>query len=763
MSPAPTAQGTRRLPRRLWTAFFLMGFVATATQVLLLRRLLGALYGNEMIVGVSLAVWMAGTGAGSLAAGAWVKQANARWGLGAVVFLSAVLLPLTTLATYGVRAIQGLPAGQVLPPGNSTLICAALLLPLTALMGAMFVLFSTLDRGRGEERVGLVYLLEAAGAAAGGVASGIASTLGVAPFAWCFAACAGFVSIIWLVARGGYLWRSLGAASLLMTGVLVWGPGNVLPDLARRLAWPGQVVLASAESRYASLVVTESDGQRTLHVDALPDLVAPDPRQAEMTVHSALLQHPSPKRILIVGGGLAQTAREAFKHGVESIDYVQIDPAISELEREYLGAGVGTDPGREAGSASGIFDDRRVSVYNVDGRMFLNETSGEGYDVIIVSTPDPASVLINRFYTLEFFKRTREALNPGGVIAFSCAETENYVSGRLGRLLGCVSLTLGGAFSEQRMLPLGAVHFVASDSRGWLSTDGKELSRRLAERGVETSYMREYYLGYDLSEERVDHLSAAVERVISAGRPKINRDRNPVAQQYYLAYWYDLLGSKLASVLELAAWRGFPLVVPIVAAFIFAATAIAGRRGRHSASAAAVLVMGFSTLTAQIVLLIALQTYRGHLFHSVGLVVAAFMVGLAAGAAWWRRRGGDWPAPPQALLAWHCLVVGAVLMLPVGRLPAVSLTPLAAAASLISGALGGAVFQSASYAFVPREPTDDGARGAGLLNACDHLGAALGALAAASLLLPALGLPGTAALAAAAAGGSAAGLWVGGK
>ena len=76
MTVAATIQGVRGLPRRLGPAFFTMGFVATATQVLLLRRLLSVMYGNEMIVGVALAIWMVGTGAGSLVAGAWVTGAR---------------------------------------------------------------------------------------------------------------------------------------------------------------------------------------------------------------------------------------------------------------------------------------------------------------------------------------------------------------------------------------------------------------------------------------------------------------------------------------------------------------------------------------------------------------------------------------------------------------------------------------------------------------------------------------------------------------
>jgi spermidine synthase len=437
-----------------------------------------------------------------------------------------------------------------------------------------------------------------------------------------------------------------------------------------------------------------------------------------------------------------------------------MDPAINYLESRYL-AFEGRSPRGEVAAEGGVSDDERVTVHNMDGRLFVNQAHGRLYDVIIVNTPDPATVLFNRFYTRQFFARAKDALAPGGVVAFTCGEIENYVNRQLGRLLGCVSITLRESFSEQKLLPLGGVHFVASDSEGTLSADGAVLVRRLEERNIETSYMRDYYLGYDLSAERVEDLSAAVSAALAAESPRVNTDGGPVAQQYYLAYWYDLLGSRLASALEVTTWRGFPYLVPLAAILAFAATVVAGRGGRPRSSAAAVVAMGFSTLTAQVVILIALQTYRGHLYYSVGLVVAAFMVGLALGAALERRRDAvRSPALPQAALAWYCLAIGAALMSPVGRLPEFAFTPLAVMVSFAGGMAGGSVFQRASYVFRDEGSSGGGARGAGTLNACDHLGAALGALAAASILLPALGLSGTAAFAAAVAGGSAVGLLV---
>ncbi len=746
-----------------------MGFAATGAQVLLLRRLVSVLYGNEMIVGAALAVWMGGTALGSLAA-APGDEAHARRLLAAVTLASLIVVPATAMGTYATRAILGVPPGQTLAPATSMLVCLLLLIPLTGLLGAMFVFFSMADIAEREERVGKVYLVEALGAAVGGVATGVAASWGLPVFAWSFSVAVALFGILWLAAPPGAVWRAAGVAALAATALLTWGPGKLMERISVELSWPGQRVIAAEESRYASLVVAESGGQRTLFVDALPAMSFPDKRDAEIKVHTALLQHPSPRRVLLIGGGLAQAAVEIFKYNVETLDYVQIDPAISRLERRWLrGPARGATAARQGrqdrrapegteGGDEDPFEDGRVSVHNVDGRLFVSQARGADYDVVIVAVPDPATILINRFYTLEFFAGVKALLARDGVLAFTCGEMANYVSGPLGRLLACEAGTLASSFRHYRVLPLGAVHFVASDSPQWLTADGLELAGRLEGRGIETVYMRDYYLGYDLSPQRVEYLATEVARTQAEGRFRINRDRNPVAYFYYLAYWYRLLGSRLASVMETPLGSYGPFSVPAAAAAAFLVTAVPGLAlKRRVVRTLAVAAMGFATLTSEVVILLAVQTFVGQLYYSLGLIVAAFMVGVSIGVLWIRGRRDGFLAMPQAVLAWLCIALAACFFLPLERIPAWALVALAALAGLAGGFIGGAVFQRAAYGFAAGDRGSPG-EAAAALDAGDHLGAAAGALCAASILLPALGLSGAAAMAGAIAGGCALGL-----
>lgn len=57
----------------------------------------------------------------------------------------------------------------------------------------------------------------------------------------------------------------------------------------------------------------------------------------EMIVHVPLNTHPSPKKVLVVGGGDGGTIREVLKHpGVESVMQVEIDGKVVEYSKNIF-------------------------------------------------------------------------------------------------------------------------------------------------------------------------------------------------------------------------------------------------------------------------------------------------------------------------------------------------------------------------------------------------------------------------------------------
>lgn len=126
----------------------------------------------------------------------------------------------------------------------------------------------------------------------------------------------------------------------------------------------------------------------------------------EVLVHPAMLGHPAPRDVLIIGGGEGATLREVLAHNtVKRAVMVDIDGASVELCRTHLGAW-----------HRGAFDDPRAHLIIDDGRAFV-ENDDAFYDVVIIDVVDmlengPAQ----RIYTREFYSHLRRRLRPGGVV-----------------------------------------------------------------------------------------------------------------------------------------------------------------------------------------------------------------------------------------------------------------------------------------------------------------------------------------------------------
>ena len=127
----------------------------------------------------------------------------------------------------------------------------------------------------------------------------------------------------------------------------------------------------------------------------------------ETLVHPAMLTHPEPKRVLIVGGGEGATLREVLKHPtVEKAVMVDIDGELVEVAKRHMPEW-----------HQGAFDDPRAVLVIDDARAYLERTE-ERYDVVIIDLTDPVGEdnPARLLYTVEFYRLVKAHLNPGGVM-----------------------------------------------------------------------------------------------------------------------------------------------------------------------------------------------------------------------------------------------------------------------------------------------------------------------------------------------------------
>ncbi len=711
-------------------ALALIGFTATVAQVVLLRELMVVFHGNELSLGLMLASWLAWTAAGSGLLGRirWATAPPDRV-VAALEVAISIALPLSIAGVRFSREAFQPVAGEMLGPGRMLATALTVLAPFCVLSGWLFAAGSRLRRSAvGEETAtasARVYLLEAAGSAAGGLLASLVLIRRFDSFAvaWLVAA-----PNLLVAARLAFRGTVAPAAAVLLLAP-AWIATRALENVSLRALWRGLAVLESRNSVYGNLTVVETEGSRTLYETGLAAGTVPDPASAEEAVHYALLQHPWPKSLLLIGGGWQGALSEALRHAsLERADYVELDPAVLDVaERRFAAA---WDAARR---------DPRVRVHLLDGRLYVRRTR-ERYDVIIINLPEPETAQLNRFYTLEFFREAARRLTQGGLLSLRLRAAENYVSPELARLLASIDATLRAVFAEVIVLPGETVHFFAATHSGVLVREAEALEQRLRARGIRTRYVREYYFRFRLMPVRVRALQ---EQIAAAGPVRLNRDFAPVGYYYGVTRWSAQFDRRYRAALEAVGQAGF---VPLAAAMLAAGMLIAwrgARGGARRAAAVAVTAMGFTLMTLQVLLLIGFQVLFGYVYHQLALIVGAFMAGMAMGSRQALRCAGPGDAHRLALLAGLAALCGPVLYAVLRGLAEVSaasavwvagqvVVPALAAAC---GWLGGFQFPVASRLYF-----GEGARFApGGLYALDLLGACAGAMLASGYLLPVFG------------------------
>lgn len=753
------AAGVRVTPLRLGLA--LTGFTALVVQVLLMRELMVAWRGNEMSFGVTLSVWLGLTGLGGIAFGARRRARDvtravfSRW-----LLMVGALAPVALLVARLARPAAGVHPGEIVGIGPLALAALAALAPFTLAAGYLFALAVSAVAREGGARgraIGEVYVLEALGAVVGGLSMSFVLLPRLTPVQIAGLTTAADAAAVLLIAstlppvRGAaHRPRALLASALvaLVCALALSGPpGAALEGRTVRLAWRDLGFTSQTNSVYGRIVTTAAGTQKSVYESGVLVASAPDRLAAEEAVHLPMLEHPAPVRVLLLGGGLGGAVLEILKHPtVEAVDYVELDPELPRAAR----AAFGTD-------IAGGLDDPRVALHFADARFYVKRVRSR-YDVIIVNVPDPTTAQLNRFYTVEFFREANAILTPGGVVGVTLTSAENYVSAELADVLACIRTSVSEVFPTVTVIPGSPTHFIAGGTPGFVTRDPAVLSARIEARQLDTAYVRDYYLMDRLSALRVEAIDGAIAR----SRAPVNTDLAPWGYYLSLVVWNRELAG-LSGLLS-AAPRYLTLPNAALAALLIvvllAGPAVSPGRARRVFRrnvVAAIFVVGATEISIEIAALLAFQSLYGYVYSRMAVIVAAFMAGLAVGGALGGRaaRAGASAGAFTGLQAGIALVpvllglaILAIAGLPPDRLEVwASWFPLIVVASAILAGmqfpLAGKLYLGEAHGSAPGGRGREAGTAGGRLYGADLLGSAVGATAAAVLVLPIMGIVGT--------------------
>jgi len=174
---------------------------------------------------------------------------------------------------------------------------------------------------------------------------------------------------------------------------------------------------------------------------------------------ASYLYQPQPRRVLIVGLGGGAMVRFLTHHEPQvQIDAVEIDPAVVRLADEYFGV-------RSGGN---------VRVHTADAVAFV-ESTADRYDLILMdaflrpSSGTDATGVPTGLKTLAFLGRLKQALAPGGIVAFNVNEHASMADD-----IAAVSTAFGNA-AVYRCPPSDNKVIIAAE--GALATDDEVRAR----------------------------------------------------------------------------------------------------------------------------------------------------------------------------------------------------------------------------------------------------------------------------------------------
>jgi spermidine synthase len=676
-----------------------LGATAMAAQIVIMRESLSLAYGNELVIGLALGSWLLLTGIGAYLARWFAVRTHAVEAALGVVVLSS-LLPVATVIAGIVLRLRFFPPGTMLDLWSLLIGFTIVLLPFCIISGAGFVLFTgALAVGEGVGNlsglVGRVYGLEALGSFFGGLSMSIVMILQVPSLDALILLLLADLGIAFWIAWKQRLRFWILAIGLLGVCAIV---GRVLhnPDWnLREHLYAGQGLLEYRNAPLGALAVTRHGEQinvfqNNVLVGSTDDVVV-----REESVHYAMVQRAGARNVLVVSGGVSGTLGEFTKYPAAHVDFLESEPALVDILLCY---GDETPP-------------VGVTVVVGDAPRFVRRVQ-TSYDVVMLNLPDPATIQINRHFTVEFFRNVKRKLTPDGVLSWGISSSADYLGEEARQVRSVLFATARAVFRNVTIIPGQKDYFLASD--GLLTVD---IAKAVDNAGISNVYVNRWYI----DDARLKERSAEMLRSIDGHAP-VNSDFSPISTWWQLKFWLRYVDS--------------PMILPV--AFMFAGLLILTFRG--GAVGAGIFATGYGGMTLEVVLLLGFQIICGYLHQMIGLLLTVFMGGLFLGTQIAGRRNRNATTTTFAVVMASSAMIAFILPSLLGWIRDMGFSDVAVYPFFFMSITGVAVLGGYAFDIAGRLEVGRADRIASGLYSRDVAGSAASAFLVGAYFIPSLGI-----------------------
>jgi len=590
-----------------------LGFSSIISQVLIIRELTISFYGNEFFIGWIFFSWLFWVGIGSLFLNKIIKKNITK-----TLIICHILIPILLLISVFFIRISKIislqPTGQIPNLLPSLIFSFLIIAPLCLFLGLQFVIISRIwkkiNKNKLSKSLGKSYILESLGFILGGL---IFTYLLIYLNEFLVLSIIGWINLLICMRivllkdkLNLFLKRLIIVLIILFISLSFFS--NKINKKTNSLRYPSQQLIESKNSIYGNIAITKIKEQYNFYESGLLLGSNKEEAFAEYISHFSLLYHPNPKKILLIGGGFNETIKELQKHQLDQIYYLELDPVLIKMVNNYI-------------------DLREVKIINQDVRYFL-KTNSEKFDIIIVNIPNPSTALINRLYTNEFIKESKNHLEENGILSTYISSSPNYLDKITEDLDASIFKTLKQNFSSIIILPEDNHFFIASQMN--LEYNPEILINRLKQRNIKNNFVNEKYIEYRLTNTRTKQIVDAVEKNKEA---KINQDKLPISYYYNFTYWISIFHPKIARTLHSFNKLYFIWIIifPVLSILLILLLQKDQTVRKKSTLILLMGVGGFSLLTIKMIIIFAFQIFYGYLYYKIALIITVLMIGMTIG------------------------------------------------------------------------------------------------------------------------------------
>jgi len=581
--------------RKKFLLFISLGMISLVGQTVLLRELLIEVRGNEIVYAIYLSLWLFMIAVGSFI-GKFLLQKDKLLGYIKMGFL--ILSFLVILQFFGIRLFASLltvVSGEMFELGNIFLLALLILTPGCLVLGALFPLLCSYIKNA-PEPVHKGYVLESIGIILGGIL--FACLISILSHIIILILLGSIILVIlFAVVRRKYL-----IIPLIIFLIMIPFANKFFQQFYAEKYKPQELIL-SRDSKYGRLDVTKYQAQQNYYWNGELFAHTDNELYAQQMVNYVMLQNPDAQKILLIGGLLRGYIPEITKYErIKQIDCLEIDKNIIALAPHHPDV-----------------------HYIQDDPVHYLRKSAETYDIIFVDVPDPSSLLLNRYYTLQFFELAKKHFSENSsILAITLSSGTNFMTPELVQLNASMWKTFSDVLPYSVIIPSIKNIYIGSEEK-FITNDVEELQQRA--QNYQTIWFNDTIIFEQCNTLRIGQIHNAIK-----GRGELNTISDPAAYLSTISVWTNILNLNINNTMQ---WmKKHVIFLFIISIFVILGIAFGAsklNRISHSLIDMQVFVISLVNFVMQLVLLNLFQMQYGNVYFMIFLFTTIFMIGLTGG------------------------------------------------------------------------------------------------------------------------------------